>query len=48
VTLEIVDAFPDIPVLFSLGNNDVEYHNMAPSAEIKPEYYAELWRSTWA
>jgi len=33
VTLEVVDAFPDIPVLFSVGNNDVEYHNMAPSAD---------------
>ena len=39
----IEDAFPDIPILPVIGNNDVIYHDQAPSEAIKDMYYEELW-----
>ena len=39
----IVDAFPDVPILPVLGNNDVVYHDQAPAGTFKDEYYSELW-----
>ena len=35
----IEDAFPGIPILPVIGNNDVMYHDQAPSIGLKDEYY---------
>jgi hypothetical protein len=42
----ITDAFPGIPILPVIGNNDVQYHNNSPNATDAPSYYADLW-SVW-
>ena len=39
----IVKAFPNVPILPVIGNNDVIYHDQAPSALIKKTYYDDLW-----
>jgi len=39
----IVAAFPKVPILPVIGNNDVEYHDQAPTAEQKTDYYTDLW-----
>ena len=39
----IVTAFPNVPILPVLGNNDVVYHDQAPLAADKAKYYQELW-----
>ena len=39
----IVTAFPNVPILPVLGNNDVVYHDQAPLAADKANYYQELW-----
>lgn len=36
-------AFPDVPILPVIGNNDVVYHDQAPAAIFKDEYYSKLW-----
>ena len=38
--------FPGVPILPTIGNNDVEYHNQAPDPAIKEDYYGSLW-SIW-
>lgn len=43
VITAIKETFPDTPILPVVGNNDVEYHDQAPSADIKASYYADLW-----
>lgn len=40
---EIMTAFPDIPIIPVVGNNDVVYHDQAPTAENKEAYYTALW-----
>ena len=35
----IVTAFPDVPILPVIGNNDVIYHDQAPKATEKDTYY---------
>jgi hypothetical protein len=35
--------FPDTPILPTIGNNDVEYHNQAPGTQTKTAYYDSLW-----
>ena len=39
----LVEQFPDIPIIPVIGNNDVMYHDQAPSAEQKDQYYQDLW-----
>lgn len=39
----IETAFPSIPILPVIGNNDVIYHDQAPSPLIKDMYYEQLW-----
>jgi len=39
----IVSAFPEVPILPVLGNNDVVYHDQAPAASFKDEFYGDLW-----
>ena len=39
----IETAFPSIPILPVIGNNDVIYHDQAPSLLIKDMYYEQLW-----
>jgi len=36
-------AFPDVPILPVIGNNDVVYHDQAPETSFKEEYYSDLW-----
>jgi len=36
-------AFPGIPILPVIGNNDVMYHNQAPTATDAPSYYQDMW-----
>ena len=40
----IVTAFPDVPILPVIGNNDVKYHDQAPKSDDKDSYYADLWK----
>ena len=40
----IVDAFPDVPILPVIGNNDVAYHDQAPTADMEESYYGDLWK----
>ena len=40
----IKTAFPEIPILPVIGNNDVPYHDQAPNADIKVQYYDDLWK----
>lgn len=40
----IAKAFPDKLILQSIGNNDVLYHNQAPSSDEKGDYYGSLWK----
>ena len=35
----IKNYFPDIPILPTVGNNDVKYHDQVPSLEGKADYY---------
>ena len=39
----LVAAFPDIPILPVVGNNDVPYHDQAPTADQEDWYYGDLW-----
>lgn len=39
----IIAAFPDIPILPVVGNNDVPYHDQAPTEEQEDWYYGDLW-----
>lgn len=39
----IKTAFPTVPILPVIGNNDVMYHDQAPNDEIKASYYDDLW-----
>ena len=39
----IVKAFPTVPILPVIGNNDVIYHDQAPDPTIKQQYYDTLW-----
>jgi Calcineurin-like phosphoesterase len=39
----IASAFPNIPVLPVIGNNDVEYHNEAPPTNTAFAYYTDMW-----
>jgi hypothetical protein len=39
----VASAFPNIPVLPVIGNNDVEYHNKAPPASTAFAYYTDMW-----
>lgn len=39
----ITAVFPDTPILPSIGNNDVMYHNQAPTQQQAPGYYQDLW-----
>jgi hypothetical protein len=39
----ISSYFPTTPILPSVGNNDVYYHDLAPTAENATQYYGELW-----
>jgi|LakMenE18May11ns_1017448.scaffolds.fasta_scaffold9685350_1 hypothetical protein len=41
----IQDYFPGIPLLPSIGNNDVQYHDEAPTLEEAPSYYNDMWNS---
>ena len=43
VMTAITTAFPGIPILPVIGNNDVQYHNNAPNATDAPSYYNDLW-----
>jgi hypothetical protein len=43
VYAQIVEVFPDTPVITAIGNNDVEYHDQAPTTEDKESYYSDLW-----
>ena len=36
-------AFPNIPIIPVIGNNDVMYHNQAPTAVDAPTYYSQMW-----
>lgn len=38
----IVSFFPDIPILPVIGNNDVVYHDQAPTADQKASFYSDL------
>ena len=40
----IVRAFPDIPIIPVVGNNDVAYHDQAPTVEQEGWYYGDLWK----
>ena len=40
---EIMTAFPDIPIIPVVGNNDVVYHDQAPTVENHEAYYTALW-----
>lgn len=40
----IQTAFPGVPILPVIGNNDVQYHNQAPNATDAPSYYADMWQ----
>lgn len=39
----ISSYFPTTPILPSVGNNDVYYHDLAPAAENATQYYGDLW-----
>ena len=39
----VKEAFPSTPLIPVIGNNDVEYHDQAPTAEDKEMYYSDLW-----
>lgn len=43
VMAEITEAFPNIPILPVIGNNDVVYHDQAPTAAEAPQYYNDMW-----
>ena len=43
VMTAIKTAFPDVPILPVIGNNDVAYHDQAPDPEIKEGYYDDMW-----
>lgn len=43
VMAAITNYFPGIPILPVIGNNDVMYHNLAPSATDAPAYYSTMW-----
>ena len=43
VITSIKTAFPNTPILPVIGNNDVIYHDQAPNADIKENYYNTLW-----
>lgn len=40
----IETAFPTVPILPVLGNNDVVFHDQAPSPTFKSQYYSDLWQ----
>eukprot|EP00349_Pseudokeronopsis_sp_Brazil_P001623 CAMPEP_0202965382 /NCGR_PEP_ID=MMETSP1396-20130829/9373_1 /ASSEMBLY_ACC=CAM_ASM_000872 /TAXON_ID= /ORGANISM="Pseudokeronopsis sp., Strain Brazil" /LENGTH=75 /DNA_ID=CAMNT_0049688073 /DNA_START=165 /DNA_END=392 /DNA_ORIENTATION=- len=35
ISEELSNAFPDTPIIFSIGNNDVMYHYQAPNSTDK-------------
>jgi len=40
----MVAAFPDVPIIPVIGNNDVIYHDQAPNSGVEhTEYYSDLW-----
>lgn len=39
----IQTAFPGVPILPVIGNNDVEYHDQAPSSADAFSYYTDMW-----
>jgi hypothetical protein len=40
--------FPDTPILPTIGNNDVEWHDQAPTKEAKADFYGPLWQIWFA
>ena len=40
----LVRAFPDIPIIPVVGNNDVPFHDQAPTDEQRSWYYTDLWQ----
>ena len=36
--------FPGVPILPAIGNNDLQYHDRAPSSDQADQYYRDLWR----
>lgn len=40
----IKSKFPNVPILPSIGNNDVLFHYQAPSLTEKTNYYADLYQ----
>ena len=43
VIQRVVKAFPDVPIISNIGNNDVLYHYQTPTDDIKEMYYGELY-----
>ena len=43
VMTTIASYFPDVPILPSIGNNDVDYHDQAPELDAATQYYSDLW-----
>ena len=43
VITSIKTAFPTVPILPVVGNNDVIYHDQAPNDDVKSMYYDDLW-----
>jgi hypothetical protein len=39
----ISNKFPGVPILPTIGNNDVKYHYQAPKAADKASYYGDLY-----
>lgn len=44
VMTTIASYFPDVPILPSIGNNDVDYHDQAPELDAAAQYYGDLWQ----
>ena len=39
----IEKKFPGVPIISTIGNNDVMYHYQAPNTTDKINYYADLY-----
>ena len=40
---KIQKVYPGVPILSSIGNNDVEYHYQAPNTTDKAQYYSDMF-----
>jgi hypothetical protein len=43
ITQLLVSAFPNIPIAFTVGNNDFVYHEEVPTPDFKDEFYGYLY-----